>query len=67
MAEVHSLASQIVSLKRKFDDATWEVQNSEKRLAMANTYGCLEPHALYRVQASEDITEKDIQHGIHQI
>jgi hypothetical protein len=29
-AEVHSLASQIILLKRKFDDATWEVQNSGK-------------------------------------
>jgi hypothetical protein len=34
---------------------------------MANTYGHLEPHALYGVQASEDITEEDIQYGIHQI
>jgi hypothetical protein len=34
---------------------------------MANAYGCLEPHTLYGVQASKDITEEDIQHGIHQI
>jgi hypothetical protein len=62
-----SLASQIVLMKRKFDNATWEVQNSRKRLAMADTYKCLEPHALYGVQAGEDITNKDIQYGIHQI
>jgi hypothetical protein len=34
---------------------------------MADTYGCLEPHTLYGVQANEDITDKDIQYGIHQI
>jgi hypothetical protein len=55
MAEVYVLTNQLMLLKRKFDDVTWEVQNSGKRLAMADTYGHLEPHALYGV------------HGIHQI
>jgi hypothetical protein len=67
IAKVHSLANQLTSLKRKFDNMTWEVQNSGKRLAMADAYGHLEPHALYGVQASKDITEEDKQHGIHQI
>jgi hypothetical protein len=67
MAEVHSLAHQLMLLERKFNDVTWEVQNSGKRLAMADTYGHIEPHILYGVQASKDITEKDIQYGIHQI
>jgi hypothetical protein len=49
MAKVHLLASQLMSLKRKFDDATWEVQNLGKILAMADAYGCLEPHMLYGV------------------
>jgi hypothetical protein len=59
IAEVHSLTSQLVSLKRKFNNATWEVQNSGKRLAMADAYGCLELHVLYGVQATEDITNED--------
>jgi hypothetical protein len=67
MAEVHSLANQLVSLKRKFDDMTWEVQNSGKRLAMADVYGHLESHVLYGVQATEDITKEDIQYGIQQV
>jgi hypothetical protein len=53
-----------VSLKRKFDDATWEVQNSRKRLAMANVYRCLELHMLYGVQASKDITDEDTQYNM---
>jgi hypothetical protein len=64
MAEVHSLTSQLVSLKRKFDDATWDMQNSGKRLAMADTYGHLEPHVLYSVQATDNITAEDIEYGI---
>jgi hypothetical protein len=60
IAKVHSLAGQLVSLKRKFDDTTWEVQNLGKCLAMADTYRCLEPHALYGVQVSKDITNEDI-------
>jgi hypothetical protein len=67
IAEVHSLASQLVSLKRKFDDVTWEVQNSGKRLAMADAYGRLKPHMLYGVQVTEDITDEDIQYGIQQV
>jgi hypothetical protein len=60
IVEVHSLAGQLMLLKRKFNNMTWEVQNSGKRLAMADAYGCLEPHALYGVQADEDIMEEDI-------
>jgi hypothetical protein len=56
-----------VSLKRKFDNMTWEVQNSGKWLAMANAYGWLEPHVLYGVQADEDIMEEDIQYSINQV
>jgi hypothetical protein len=56
MAKVYSLAHQITSLKRKCDGANWEVHNSEKRLAMADAYGCLEPHVLYGLQADKDIT-----------
>jgi hypothetical protein len=67
MAKVHLLAGQLVSLKRKFDDMTWEVQNLEKQLAMADAYGCLEPHVLYGVQPDGDITEEDVQYGIHQV
>jgi hypothetical protein len=67
IAEVHSLASQLVSLKRRFDDATWDIQNSGKRLAIADTYGHLEPHVLYGVQATDDITAEDIEYGIQQV
>jgi hypothetical protein len=67
MAEVHSLASQLVSLKRKFDDATWDVQNLGKRLAMVDAYGHLEPHILYSIQATDDITAEDIEYGIQQV
>jgi hypothetical protein len=67
MAEVHSLASQLVSLKRKFDNATWDVQNSGKRLAMADAYGHLEPHILYGIQVTDDITAEDIEYGIQQV
>jgi hypothetical protein len=67
MAEVHSLTSQLVSLKRKFDNAMWDVQNSGKRLAMVDAYGHLEPHILYRVQATDNITAKDIEYGIQQV
>jgi hypothetical protein len=66
-AEVYSLTHQLTSLKRKFDDATWEVHDSRKRLAMADAYGCLKPHVLYGVQAGGDITADDVQHGIDQI
>jgi hypothetical protein len=54
IAKVHSLLQQLVSLKRKFDDATWDMQNLGKRLAMANAYRHLEPHVLYGVQTSKD-------------
>jgi hypothetical protein len=67
MAEVHSLASQLVSLKRKFDDARWDVQNSGKRLAMVDAYGRLKPHVLYGVQATDDITAEDIEYSIQQV
>jgi hypothetical protein len=67
MAEVHSLTSQLVSMKRKFDDVMWDMQNSGKRLAMVDTYGRLEPHVLYRVQVTDDITAKDIEYSIQQV
>jgi hypothetical protein len=67
IAKVHSLASQLVSLKRKFNDVTWDIQNSGKRLAMANAYGHIEPHILYGVQVNKDITAEDIEYGIVQV
>jgi hypothetical protein len=67
IAKVHSLLQQLVSLKRKFNDATWDVQNSRKRLAMVDTYGRLEPHVLYGVQVNEDITAEDLEYGIAQV
>jgi hypothetical protein len=49
-----------MTLKWKFDDATWEVQNLGKCLAMADAYRRLEPHALYGVQVSEDICHRQV-------
>jgi hypothetical protein len=64
---IHILTHQLVSLKRKFNNTTWEVYNSGKRLAMADTYKHLEPHIMYGITAGGDITEDDIQHGRSQI
>jgi hypothetical protein len=34
---------------------------------MVDAYSCLESHVLYGVQATEDITDEDIQYGIQQV
>jgi hypothetical protein len=67
ITKVHLLSQQLVSLKRKFDNVTWDMQNSGKRLAMADAYGWLKPHVLYGVQASEEITMEDIKYSIAQV
>jgi hypothetical protein len=66
-AEVYSLIHQLMSLKRKFNNPTWEVHDSRKRLAMADAYRHLKPHVLYGVQVGGDLTQDDVQHGIDQV